>query len=148
MTLQSIKNKAVYLKMTGCPGQAPGMTSDRHSGTRVSANPESRDSPMCNCTSWFDAPHRPGMTIERSHPALQRVADFFQHLGILDGGRHRPLVAVGDLLDGAAQDLAGTGLRQPADGDRELERGDRAELVAHQRHDLLFDCLLYTSDAA
>jgi hypothetical protein len=25
-------------------------------------DPESRDSPMCNCTSEFDALHRPGMT--------------------------------------------------------------------------------------
>ena len=46
--------------------------------------------------------------------------------------------AVGDLLDGAAQDFAGAGL-WPADGDRELEGGDRAELIAHQRHDLLLD---------
>src|SRR5579863_7274537 len=37
-----------------------------------------------------------------SQPALQCVADLFQHLRILDGGGHRPRIAVGDLLDGAA----------------------------------------------
>src|SRR6202158_2739498 len=35
-------------------GVIPGRVED--------ANPESRDSTMCNCTSEFDAPHRPGMT--------------------------------------------------------------------------------------
>src|SRR6266540_7304170 len=70
---------------------------------------------------------------ETLHPALQRVADFVEHLGVLDGGRHAPAFAVGDLLDGAAQDFSGARLRQPADRDRELEGCDGPELVAHQR---------------
>src|SRR6185312_7469087 len=56
------------------------------------------------------------------HPSLQRLADLVQHLGVLYGGGHRPWLAVGDLLDGAAQDLARPGLRQPGHGDGELER--------------------------
>jgi hypothetical protein len=32
-------------------GRRADSESERHSGARVSANPESRDSPMCNCTS-------------------------------------------------------------------------------------------------
>ena len=47
--------------------------------------------------------------------------------------------AVGDLLHRAAQDLARARLRQPRDRDGELERRDRADLVAHQRDALLLD---------
>src|ERR1700760_4703803 len=47
-----------------------------------------------------------------SRPALQRLADLVQHLGILDGRGHGPGLAVGDLFDGATQDLAGARLRQ------------------------------------
>ena len=38
-------------------------------------------------------------------------------------------LAVGDLLHGAAQDLARARLRQPRHGDRELEGGDRPDLA-------------------
>src|SRR5690242_8228036 len=39
-----------------------------------------------------------------SHPLLlQRPADLIQNLGVLDGRRHGPGLAVGDLLDGAAE---------------------------------------------
>src|SRR5438128_2577894 len=94
-------------------------------------NPESRDSGFASST-------RPGLTT-LTYPALQRLADFIQHLGILDRGRHGPGFAVGDLLDGAAQDFSRSGFRQAADGDGEFEGSDRAELVAHQRHHVLFD---------
>jgi methionine biosynthesis protein MetW len=42
------------------PGGEGEVSPIRHSGARVSANPESRDSPMCNCTSevWSFAPSR------------------------------------------------------------------------------------------
>src|SRR4051794_34459804 len=43
-------------------------------------------------------------TVLASHPALQRLADLVEHLGILDRRRHGPGIAVGDLLDGAPQD--------------------------------------------
>src|SRR5438445_979146 len=92
----------------------------------------------CTCPRLAMPGFDPGMA-QTLHPALQRVADFVEHLGILDGGRHAPAFAVGDLLDGAAQDLAGARLRQPADRDRELEGCDGPKLVAHQRHDLFFD---------
>src|SRR4051812_22360752 len=85
-------------------------------------------------------------TAQNLHPALQRVADFVEHLGVLDGGRHAPALAVGDLLDGAAQDFSRARLRQTADGDRELEGRDGPELVANQRHDLLFDLGRRTRD--
>src|SRR5260370_24601862 len=74
-----------------------------------------------------------------SHPAPQRVADLVEHFGILDGRGHRPWIAVGDLLDGAAQNLSRARLRQAGDRDRELERPHRSQLFAHQSHDLLFD---------
>src|SRR5947209_6023762 len=66
-----------------------------------------------------------------SHPALQRISDFVQHLGVFDGRGHRPRFAIGDLLDGAAQDFPGARLRQASDGDGELERRNRSELFAH-----------------
>src|SRR5258706_12387003 len=111
---------------------------DQTSGAQLRTG-ESRD-------SGFDASHRPGMTT--LHPALQRLADFVEHLGILDRGRHGPGFAVGDLLDGAAQDFSGAGFGQAADRDRELEGGDRAELVAHQRHNFLLDLRRALRDAA
>src|ERR1700682_1857887 len=49
----------------------------------------------------------PGMTAggPHLHPSPQRIPDLVQHLGILDGRGHRPCIAVGDLLDGAARIL-------------------------------------------
>src|SRR5882757_7941214 len=76
---------------------------------------------ICCIMDCFVAPLL-AMTTAGSHPALQRVADFVEHLGILDGGGHRPWIAVGDLLDGAAQDFSRARLRQPRHRDRELER--------------------------
>jgi hypothetical protein len=39
-------------------GDRTGKVINRHSGARVSANPESRDSPMRNCASWVCALRR------------------------------------------------------------------------------------------
>src|SRR5882757_9825900 len=82
----------------------------------------------------------------RSVP-LECIPDLVEHLGVLDRGRHGPGLAVGDLLDGAAQDFPGAGFGQAADRDRELEGGDRAELVAHQRDDVFFDLRRALRDA-
>src|SRR6185437_588143 len=82
-----------------------------------------------------------------SRPALQRLADLVQHLGVLDGGGHGPGIAVGDILDGAAQDLSGTGFGQSADRDRELERRHRPELFPHQRHHVFLDLGIASDDA-
>src|SRR5438094_9484955 len=71
--------------------------------------------------------------------ALQRGADLLENRGIVDGRRHGPGLAVSDFLHGAAQNLSRARLRQPHNGDRELERGDRADLVAHERNALLLD---------
>src|SRR5579885_2277510 len=79
--------------------------------------------------------------------ALQRAADLVQNRRVVDGGRHGPGLAVGDLLDGAAQDLARARLRQPLNRDGEAERGDRADLVAHQLNDLPLDLLRRAVDA-
>jgi hypothetical protein len=47
---------------------------------------------------------RSGLT---PHPMpLQRASDLVQNRRVVDGGRHSPRVAIGDLLDGAAQDFA------------------------------------------
>jgi hypothetical protein len=37
---------------------------------------ESRDSPMCNCTSEFDASHRPGMTGKKNHAPQKYLHHF------------------------------------------------------------------------
>src|SRR6185437_13165911 len=100
------------LKEDGCPGSSPGMTT-------VGAE--------CELTEVRQK-------LLPLRPALQRLADLVQHLGVLYGRGHGPGFTVGDLLDGAAQDLAGTGFRQAADGDRELEGRHGSELFTHQRH--------------
>src|SRR5580704_6656547 len=71
--------------------------------------------------------------------ALQRPADLIQNHRIIDRRRHLPRIAVGNLLDRPAQNLARAGLRQPRYGDGELERRHRADLVADQRHAFLLD---------
>src|SRR5258708_14238949 len=65
-----------------------------------------------------------------SHPAPQRVADLVEHFGILDGRGHRPWIAVGDLLDGAAQNLSRPRLRHARDRDRDLDSLPRPPLFA------------------
>ena len=67
-------------------------------GRCEASNPESRTSPVRNCAPavWSFGPSRNDGTT--SQPALQRIADLIQHLGILNGRRHGPGVAVGDLL--------------------------------------------------
>src|SRR5262245_28454915 len=75
-----------------------------------------------------------------THPLpLQSAADLVEYRGIVNGRRHGPGVSVGNLFHRPAQDLARACLWQPRHCDGELERGDRADLVAHQRHDLLLD---------
>src|SRR6266700_3219791 len=118
------------------PGSSPGMTVWPSFRGARSASPESITTigSMDSGLAPNGAPRN-----DRSHPALQRVADFVEHLGILDRCRHGPGIAIGDLLDGAAQDFARAGLRQAPDRDRELEGGDRAEFFAHQCDDLFLD---------
>ena len=50
--------------------------------------------------------------------ALRRAADLVEDRRIVDRRRHRPGLAVGDLLHRAAQNLAGARLRQALDHDR------------------------------
>src|SRR5690242_3453003 len=52
---------------------------------------------------------------------LQAAGDFLERLGIVDRGRHLPRLAVGDLLHGAAEDLARARLGQPRHDQRLLE---------------------------
>src|SRR5215469_18185564 len=71
--------------------------------------------------------------------ALERRADLVEDRRIVDSGRHLPGLVVGDFLHGAAQDLAGAGLRQPSHRDRDLERRHRADLVANERDAFLLN---------
>src|SRR5262245_20326159 len=83
-----------------------------------------------------------------SPPALlHRTADLVQNRRVVDRRRHGPGLAVGHLLDGAAQDLARPCLRQPRHRDRQLERRHRTDFLAHQRHNLLLDLLRRAVDA-
>src|SRR5947208_1727013 len=68
---------------------------------------------------------------------LSRISEAGQHFGdlvdggrILDGWRHGPLRPVGDLADGAAQDLSRPGLGQLRDHRRGLEERHRADTLA------------------
>src|SRR6266566_2006274 len=93
------------------PGSSPGMTGCRHSGAMPTgprdARPDDRLSIEPGISRFrvrvFDAPRNDGGD---SHPSFQRVADFVQPLWILDRRRPRPWLAVGDLLDGAAEGSA------------------------------------------
>src|SRR5271154_4691833 len=78
---------------------------------------------------------------------LQRLLDLLQGLRILDRGRSRPGVSIGDLLYRAAQDLARAGFRQTGHDESHLEGGDRADLVAHQLNNLFLDLLGWPIDA-
>src|SRR5579871_1540541 len=78
---------------------------------------------------------------------LERGRDLVEGCRIVDGGGQVPGIAVGDLFHGAAQDLAGPGLWQTRDGERDLESRDRADLLAHEAHDLLLDLVRRTIDA-
>src|SRR4029450_6938589 len=62
--------------------------------------------------------------------------DFVEDGGIVDGGGQRVLGAVGDLLHGAAEDLARARLGQALNHDGELEGGHGADVLAHPRHEL------------
>src|SRR6516165_7591986 len=71
--------------------------------------------------------------------AFERCVDLIEDDGIVDGCRHLPWFAVGDLLHRAAQDLARAGFRQPRHGNGDFERRDRADLVANERNAFLLD---------
>src|SRR3546814_1916544 len=66
----------------------------------------------------------------------QRVGDLLEDRRIVDGRRHRRILAIGDLLHGAAQDLARAGLRQALHHGRDPEGGARSEAFAEPRHHL------------
>src|SRR5262245_16484714 len=78
---------------------------------------------------------------------FQRAADLLEDGGIVDRRRHGPGLAVGDLLHGAAENLARARLRQPPDGDRELEGGDRPDFLAYQRDAFPLDLVGRAVDA-
>src|SRR6266851_2502777 len=58
--LQFCGDHAAAGRTSAAPESEGGISLACHSGARVSANPESRDSPMCNCTSevWSFGPSR------------------------------------------------------------------------------------------
>src|SRR5207248_7200666 len=55
---------------------------------------------------------------------------FFDGRGILDGGGHGVLQSVGDLADGAAENLSRARLGQLAHHRRQLEEGHRPDALA------------------
>src|SRR5262245_24521094 len=65
--------------------------------------------------------------------------DLIKNGGIVDGRWHCPGFTIGDLLHCSAQDLPGARLREACNGDRELEGGDRADLLADELDDFLLD---------
>src|SRR5262249_43158259 len=91
----------------------------------------------------MDTFHSPGMRIAHS---CQVCRNLVQGRGIVDGRRHAVLDAVGDLLDGAANDLARTGLRQPLHYNRHLEEGYRADSLTHHTHQFSLDFVMWTID--
>src|SRR6266480_6955696 len=69
----------------------------------------------------------------RQSVALQRDPDLVEDGWIVDRRRQVPVIAVGDLLHGAAQDLARPRLGQTDDRDGELERRHRPDPLAQDR---------------
>src|SRR5262245_35172780 len=65
---------------------------------------------------------------------LEPAGDLVDRRRIVDRGRHLPGLAVGDLLHGAAQDLARAGLGQAWHDDGRLEEGHRSDALAHHLH--------------
>src|ERR1700674_3455092 len=61
---------------------------------------------------------------------LEGAADLAEDRRIVDGRRHGPGVAVGDLFHGAAQDFPRPRLRQPRHRDGDLEGRHRADPLA------------------
>jgi len=66
----------------------------------------------------------------------QPLRDLAQYRGVVDRGRHLPLLTVGDLAHGPAQNLPRSRFRQPLHHQRGLEARDRADAVAHELHRL------------
>src|SRR5712692_4031499 len=61
----------------------------------------------------------------------ERQRDLIEDDGIVDGGGHAVLGAVGDLLHGPAQDLARSGLGQALHHERQLEGCHGPDALAH-----------------
>src|SRR5947208_11404317 len=70
---------------------------------------------------------------------LESGPDLVEDGRIIDRRRRLVGFAVGDLANGAAQDLARAGLRQAADHHGGLERGDRTNAVANHADNLSGD---------
>ncbi len=79
---------------------------------------------------------RPGIA-----EAGERGGELVEDGRVVDGGGHRVGLAVGDLADGAAEDLARAGLGQPRHHRGVFEGGDRADRVAHPGDQLGDDLL-------
>src|SRR5918912_4301735 len=63
---------------------------------------------------------------------LQLVADLGEDRWVVDRGRCRVLLTVGDAAHRAAEDLAGARLRRPRDHGRLLEGGDGTDPLANE----------------
>src|SRR5215475_8570805 len=80
----------------------------------------------------------------RLHRVARRAEgdrDLVEDGGVIDGGGHAVLDAVGDPLHGAAEDLARARLRQPFHHDGELEGGHGPDPLSHALHELMTELL-------
>src|SRR5450755_3854649 len=77
---------------------------------------------------------------------LERVVDLAENRGIVDRGRGRVLLAVGDLAHRRSEDLPGPRFRQAFDDGRGLERRYGADPGAEHLDDLRDDLLVRTFD--
>src|SRR5205814_4418844 len=87
-----------------------------------SPDPESGVLPV---TPRGSAPKIAAFSAPRIPHRRERGRDLLETRGIIDGGRHAVLDAIGNLLDRAAEDLTRARLRQTLHHDRQPERRDR-----------------------
>src|SRR5499433_507508 len=81
----------------------------------------------------------------RLHRVARRAEgdrDLVEDGGVIDGGGHAVLDAVGDPLHGAAEDLARARLRQPFHHDGELEGGHGPDPLSHALHELMTELVV------
>src|SRR5689334_22971582 len=79
---------------------------------------------------------------------LQCRLDLIESRRIVDRRRHGPWFADGNLSHRAPQNLSGARFRETRHSDRELERGDGADLLAYELDDFVLNICLRPADAS
>src|SRR5215468_3949285 len=106
---------------------------------RMSASPRWPALPVTRIMSTAARLHR---SLHRIARRAERQGDLVQDGGIVDGGGHGVLHAVGDPLHGAAEDLARARLGQPLHHDGELEGGHGPDPLAHALHEIMTELVV------